>query len=84
MPEANQEQLHKRLIELIKSASSSVQAELGSEGEVVIARRGHVRGVWRCTGDQCAWTPAGYGEPTHTTRGIEDAVTYTQTVLLPR
>ncbi len=31
-------------------------------GDVIVDKRGHVRGVWRSKAGQLEWTPAGYNE----------------------
>lgn len=76
--------LFNRLNALIKSASSGFTVETGDYGEVVLQRRGHVRGFWRCHGGYFAWTPAGYNEPAYKAAGIDAAVAYTQASILPR
>jgi hypothetical protein len=80
----SQSLLHKQLEELINSASSSVQAELSGSHDVVLERRGHVRGVWHCKGKSFSWTPAGYNEPTFTTANLDAAVAYTRDSILQR
>jgi hypothetical protein len=54
----------------------------GDCGGIVIERRGHVRGIWRCLDGSFAWTPSGYNEPVHVSADIPAVLTYTQTVIL--
>ncbi|MEQ1697830.1 MAG: hypothetical protein ABL901_18515 [Hyphomicrobiaceae bacterium] len=69
---------------LIDSSPRGFSVEMGDHGEVLLHRRGHVRGFWLCHDGQFAWTPAGYSEPAHFAPGIDAAVAYTQTSILPR
>jgi hypothetical protein len=54
----------------------------GDCGGIVIERRGHVRGIWRCLDGSFAWTPSGYNEPIHVADDIQAVLTYTQTAIL--
>ncbi len=76
--------LFNSLNKLMKSSPRGFSVEIGDHGEVMLQRRGHVRGFWRCHGGHFAWTPAGYSEPAHTAADIDAAVAYTQASILPR
>ena len=44
---------------------------------VVILNNGHCRGVWRWHGQSYAFTPGGYGAPTHAAATPQDAIRFT-------
>lgn len=67
---------------IIQGHQSGQAVSMGESGGVVIERRGHVRGIWRCMTETFAWTPAGYNEPTYHAADLDHAVRYTQTVVL--
>ncbi len=71
-----------RLQPLVAGHHSGQTVAAGDHGGVVIARRGHVRGIWRCMNGHFGWTPAGYGEPTYTATDLDAAVQYTKTIIL--
>lgn len=48
---------------------------------VLVERRGHARGVWRCERDQYSWTPAGYNQPTFWAESAQAAVDHTLAIL---
>jgi hypothetical protein len=82
MPTLTKEiELLARIQGLIHRNNTGLTAGFGEQGGVVIERRGHVRGIWRCLGGEFAWTPAGYNEPVHEAADIEAAVAYTQALL---
>lgn len=74
-----------RLMDLLLSQSILIQRGFSfamENAEELIAFRGpHMRGIWRCERGEYAWTPAGYGTPTHTVRNIEAALRYTLVAL---
>jgi hypothetical protein len=76
--------LFNSLTTLTKSSPRGFSVEMGDHGEVMLQRRGHVRGFWRCDGSRFAWTPAGYNEPAHHAADIDAAIAYTASSILPR
>lgn len=79
---AHEDQLRKQLNALVQFAQRGLSAQSGERGEVLIVRRGHVRGIWRCEGHQLAWTPSGYNEPLHRAESVEGALAYTVTAIM--
>jgi hypothetical protein len=71
-----------RLQPLVAGHRSGQAVVAGDHGGVVVQRRGHVRGIWRCMNGVYGWTPAGYGEPTHKAADLDAAVYYTTTIIL--
>ena len=64
MPTAITEiELLARLQALLSGNAMGLSAILGDHGGILIERRGHMRGIWRCIGGTFAWTLAGYNEP---------------------
>ena len=83
MPTAITEiELLARLQALLSGNAMGLSAILGDHGGILIERRGHMRGIWRCIGGTFSWTLAGYNEPVHTAGGIDEALHYTRTVIL--
>ena len=78
---ANEMELLARIQGLIFGNLTGLTAGFGEQGGLVIERRGHVRGVWRCMDGGLAWTPAGYNEPVHVADSVEAAVTFSQGIL---
>ena len=75
---ANQAELFKQLSSLENFASSGLVAVMGDRCEIVIERRGHVRGIWHCKNGKFAFTPAGYNEPSVVANTITEAVEFTR------
>jgi hypothetical protein len=75
-------ELLSRLETLVRNHPRNLTIRLGDDGGVVIERRGHVRGIWRCMDGAFAWTPAGYNEPVHQASELVAAVAYTQPQIL--
>jgi hypothetical protein len=71
-----------KLEKLVKGHPSGLTVVQTIEGGIVLERRGHARGVWRCLKNQFAWTPAGYGEHTHLADDVAAAVAYSRAHLL--
>ena len=67
---------------LVEFQAHAITASGGERGEVVIARRGHVLGLWRCERGLLTWTPAGYGEAVHKASSLEAALTFIRSVTL--
>ncbi len=63
-------------------ADLGLTATLGERGEIIISRRGHVRGIWQCEGPLFAWTPTGYNGPVYRTPDTEGAAAYTRDVIM--
>ncbi len=56
---------------LLKAQGFSVV--LSENGDVIVDRRGHVRGIWRSNAGQLEWTPAGYNEAQATASDAAEA-----------
>ena len=78
---AREMELLARVQGLIDGNLNGLTAGFGDIGGVVIERRSHVRGIWRCMGGAFAWTPAGYNEPVYQAPDLEAAVTFTRDLL---
>lgn len=74
---AHEDELRQQLNGFFPFTEKGLSAQAGDRGEVLIVRRGHVRGVWRCEGQQFAWTPSGYNEPLHRADDVAAAIAYT-------
>lgn len=83
MPTKNEEQaLFDHLQTLTAFGEMGLTAVFGDRGEIIIARRGHVRGIWHCDGPMFAWTPTGYGKPIQQVADVEAAISYTRDVIM--
>jgi hypothetical protein len=71
----------KGLMEILKS---DFTVEAGDRGGVVILRRGHMRGIWRCQDHVFTWTPAGYNEPMHRSATVASALAYTEATVIAK
>lgn len=82
MPTRDKEiELLARLKTLVEGHHMGLTATVGDCGGVLIERRGHMRGIWRCMDGVLAWTPAGYNEPVHIAADVGAAVAYTSAVI---
>ena len=83
MPTKIEEQaLFDKLQALTAFSEMGLTAVFGERGEIIIARRGHVRGIWHCAGPVFAWTPTGYSSPVQQAADVEAAVAYTREVIM--
>lgn len=55
--------------------------ELVDKIGIVVRRSNQTEGFWRYQSGRFAWTPSGYYEATVHTKGIDDAVTFTLSLL---
>ena len=78
---AHEMELLARIQGLIHGNNVGLTAGFGDDGGALIERRGHLRGIWRCMDGGFSWTPAGYNEPVFQAKNLEDAVTFTLSVL---
>lgn len=56
-------------------------ASCGEVHSVVVDRWGHMRGVWQIHNGRYFWTSGASSQPAHSVATIEEAVTYTLTVI---
>lgn len=81
---ANPEEL-RRLHDLLTAqpilAERDFRFSFDGQDRLIVNRSSHLRGIWRCAGNQFTWTPAGYNQPTHSVRDADAALRYTLIVL---
>ena len=54
--------LWKQLVQNVLLKRHGFSVMLSENGDVIVDRRGHVRGIWRSQSGRLEWTPAGYNE----------------------
>ena len=73
-----------RLNNLIETEQNGFAAGVGEQSEIILDRRGHVKGFWRCQSGHFDWTPAGYNEPSYSAADIDAVLAYTRTAIFQR
>jgi hypothetical protein len=83
MPTKIEEQALCNALEKLEAfGEMGLTAILGEHDEIIIARRGHVRGIWHCAGPVFAWVPAGYSATVYEAADVATAVAYTREVIM--
>ena len=71
------EALQERLRENCLLSKRGYDIAINDNGDLLVCRRGHWRGLWRHVSGQYSWVVAGSREPGFVTGDIEKAVCYT-------